>query len=213
MRPHLSSPVQSTTRDARAQCLMRISPQSVPRQLRRTGTTSAITSAMLMTEASITDLPLTFRQATRSDVPDIVRMLADDPLGARRESFVSPLPDGYFTAFDAIRVDPNNELVVACIAERVVGVLQMTFIPYLTYRGSWRALIEGVRVDASIRSRGAGRKLFEWAIERAAQRGCHLIQLTSDKARPDAIRFYESLGFVASHEGLKLHLDASATQP
>ncbi len=156
-----------------------------------------------------TDLALIFRRATRSDVPDIVRLLADDTLGAMRESYRLPLPGSYYRAFDAISGDQNNELVVACLAEHVVGVLQLTFIPYLTYRGSWRALIEGVRVDASIRSRGIGRKLFEWAIERARERGCHLVQLTSDKARADAIRFYESLGFVASHEGLKLHLQTS----
>ena len=160
----------------------------------------------MMSESADADLALTFRQATRSDVPDIVRMLADDALGQTRESFGSPLPASYYAAFDAIRGDPNNELVVACLAGRAVGVLQLTFIPYLTYRGSWRAQIEGVRVDASVRSRGVGRRLFEWAIDRAGQRGCHLVQLTSDKTRADAIRFYESLGFVASHEGFKLQL-------
>ena len=133
-------------------------------------------------------------------------MLADDPLGAKRESFTSPLPASYYAAFDAVDRDPNNELVVAILSDRVVGVLQITFIPYLTYRGGWRALIEGVRVDASVRSGGIGKQLFEWAIARARERGCHLVQLTSDKARSDAIRFYENLGFVASHEGLKLHL-------
>jgi GNAT superfamily N-acetyltransferase len=151
---------------------------------------------------------LRFRRADRDDVAAIVRLLADDPLGARRESDVSPLPASYHAAFDAIDRDPNNELVVAAGADgAVIGVLQLTFIPYLTYRGGWRALIEGVRVAAALRSGGVGRRLFEWAIERARQRGCHLIQLTSDKARPDAIRFYEGLGFVASHEGMKLHLD------
>ena len=90
----------------------------------------------------------------------------------------------------------------------MVGVLQITFIPYLTYQGGWRALIEGVRIAAEMRSRGLGRTLFEWAIGRARARGCHMVQLTSDKSRPDAIRFYRSLGFVASHEGLKLMLPA-----
>lgn len=154
-------------------------------------------------------LPLTFREATRDDVPAIVRMLASDALGAGRESFVSPLPDSYYAAFEAIERDANNELVVAELEGRVIGVLQLTFIPYMTYRGRWRALVEGVRVDSSVRSRGIGEKLFEWAIDRARQRDCHVLQLTSDKARPDAIRFYENLGFVASHEGLKLHLDRS----
>lgn len=161
-----------------------------------------------MSESAAADVGLTFRQAKRSDMPDIVRMLAEDALGAKRESYGSPLPASYYTAFEAISGDPNNELIVACLASRVVGVLQLTFIPYLTYRGSWRAQIEGVRVDASMRSRGVGRKLFEWAIDRAAKRGCHLVQLTSDRTRADAIRFYESLGFLASHEGFKLQLSS-----
>ena len=133
-------------------------------------------------------------------------MLADDPIGAKREAYGLPLPDSYYEAFAAIDQDPNNELVVAVQNTRVVGVLQLTFIPYLTYRGRGRALIEGVRVDSALRSSGVGRRLFEWAIERARARGCHMVQLTSDKERPDAIRFYESLGFAASHEGMKLHL-------
>ena len=133
-------------------------------------------------------------------------MLADDPLGAKREAYATPLRDSYYSAFDAIDRDPNNELIVAVVANRLIGVLQLTFIPYLTYRGGWRAMIEGVRVDGSVRSAGIGRKMIEWAIERAQARRCHLVQLTSDKARPDAIRFYEGLGFVASHEGMKLHL-------
>lgn len=152
-----------------------------------------------------------FRRAVRADLPDIVRLLADDPLGAKREEYTSPLPDSYYAAFDAIDADPNNELIVVELQDKIVGVLQITYIPYVTYRGSWRALIEGVRVDSSMRSTGIGRKLFSWAIERAARRGCHLVQLTSDKARPDAIRFYTSLGFVASHEGLKLHLKPMQT--
>jgi GNAT superfamily N-acetyltransferase len=152
------------------------------------------------------DPALSFRLATREDLDDIVRMLADDPLGAKRETYASPLPETYHKAFEAIDRDPNNDLVIAILAGRVVGVLQLTFIPYLTYRGSWRALIEGVRVDSTTRSGGIGKKMVEWAIERAKRRGCHMVQLTSDKSRPDAIRFYEGLGFVPSHEGLKLHL-------
>jgi GNAT superfamily N-acetyltransferase len=148
----------------------------------------------------------TFRRARADDVPDIVRLLADDPLGATRERYESPLPESYARAFRAIEQDANNELVVACRGERVVGVLQLTYIPSLTYQGGWRALIEGVRVDSGERSQGLGKTLFEWAIARARERACHMVQLTTDKARPDAKRFYESLGFVASHEGLKLHL-------
>lgn len=154
-----------------------------------------------------------FRRATRADVPDIVRMLADDTLGAKREQYTLPLPESYYAAFKTIDADPHNELVVVELDGQVVGVLQLTYIPYLTYRGGWRALIEGVRVDSSLRASGIGRKLFMWAIERARSKGCHLIQLTSDKARPDAIRFYESLGFVASHEGMKLHFADRVQRP
>jgi len=154
-----------------------------------------------------------FHRATRADVPDIVRMLADDLLGSKRERYTLPLPASYYTAFEAIDTDPNNELVVVELDGKVVGVRQLTYIPYLTYQGSRRALIEGVRVDANLRASGIGRQLFTWAIERAQSKGCHLVQLTSDKARPDAIRFYESLGFVASHEGMKLHLADRAKQP
>ena len=125
---------------------------------------------------------------------------------------MSPLPGTYFTAFEAIDADANHELVVVEAEGRVIAVLQLTFIPYLTYQGSWRALIEGVRVAADRRSGGIGRRLIRWCIERARQRGCRMVQLTSNKSRADAIRFYESLGFVASHEGLKLHLGPADTR-
>jgi len=150
---------------------------------------------------------ITFRPASRTDLPEIVRLLADDPLGAKRERYELPLPAGYLAAFDAIEADPNNELIVACLGERVVGVLQLTYIPYVASRGAWRALIEGVRVDSGTRSAGIGKALFEWAIARSRERGCRIVQLTTDKSRADAKRFYEKLGFVASHEGMKLHLD------
>ena len=152
------------------------------------------------------DGPVTFRRATRADLEAIVRMLADDPLGAKRETYSRPLPDSYSRAFEAIDSDPNQELAVAALGEDVVGVLQITFIPSITYRGGWRALIEGVRVDGRMRGRGVGRSFFEWAIARARERGCHVVQLTTDKSRPEAKSFYEGLGFVASHEGMKLHL-------
>lgn len=133
--------------------------------------------------------------------------MADDPLGATRERFENPLPVSYQKAFDLIDQDPNNELLVLeNDREDVLGVLQITYIPYLTYQGSWRALIEGVRIDKSQRGGGLGAKLVLEAIERAKQKNCRLVQLTSDKARPEAIQFYEKLGFTASHEGLKLKL-------
>jgi ribosomal protein S18 acetylase RimI-like enzyme len=150
---------------------------------------------------------LTFRRATRDDLPSIVKLLADDPLGVTREQYSLPLAASYYDAYAAIERDENNELVVVeDIAHEILGVLQITFIPSITYRGAWRALIEGVRVASHARSSGIGRQLLLWAIERAKARRCHMLQLTSDKARPDAIRFYESLGFVGSHEGMKLKL-------
>ncbi len=133
-------------------------------------------------------------------------MLADDPLGARREVWCDPLPAGYCQAFEAIRKDPNNELVVAVIGDRLVGMLQLTFIPQLTYQGRWRALIEGVRIHSNARSQGLGAAMVRYAIERARDRDCVMVQLTTDRAREDALRFYERLGFVASHHGMKLHL-------
>ncbi|HEX6050542.1 MAG TPA: GNAT family N-acetyltransferase [Gemmatimonadaceae bacterium] len=153
---------------------------------------------------------LAFRRATTEDVPAIVAMLADDALGATRERLESPLPASYLRAFDEIDADPNNELVVACLGDDIVGVLQLTFIPYLTHQGSRRALIEGVRVARAHRGTGLGTRLFEWAIARARERGCRMVQLTTDKSRLDAKRFYEALGFVASHEGMKLVLDLPA---
>ena len=152
---------------------------------------------------------IAFRPARSRDLPAMVRLLAEDPLGAQREKLADPLPSGYLSAFEDIIADTNQNLVVATIANEVVGVLQLTFIPYLTYQGSWRAQIEGVRVAESCRSQGVGRALFEWAIARARERGCHLVQLTTDSQRPDALRFYESLGFAATHHGMKLHLDPS----
>ncbi|WP_428263904.1 N-acetyltransferase family protein [Haliangium sp.] len=146
------------------------------------------------------------RPATRDDVADIVRMLADDALGQQRERYQAPLPEVYYRAFDAIAADPNQHLVVAVSAGAVVATLQLSVIPYLTYQGGRRAQIEAVRVDRSVRGRGLGHRLFEWAIERARALGCHVVQLTTDKQRPEALRFYEQLGFVASHEGMKLHL-------
>lgn len=149
---------------------------------------------------------ITFRLATRADLDDIVRLLANDPLGSQRERFSQPLPEAYVRAFEAIDADPNNELIVAS-AGVVIGVMQLTYLPSLTYQGSWRMQIEGVRIAEEWRSQGVGRKMLEWAIAHARERGCHLVQLTSDKQRPNALRFYESLGFVASHVGFKLRLN------
>ncbi|ANU11051.1 N-acetyltransferase GCN5 [Planococcus antarcticus DSM 14505] len=147
-----------------------------------------------------------FKLATIEDVDSIVKMLADDLLGSQRERYEQPLPESYLKAFQAITNDPNNELIVACIGAEIIGVQQITFTPYLTYQGGWRATIEGVRTSSSLRGKGVGTKLIQWAICRAKERGCHLVQLTTDKKREDALRFYEQLGFTASHEGMKLKL-------
>ena len=150
-------------------------------------------------------MDLIYRNAVESDLPALIHMLADDNLGRNREDSSKTLNPKYIDAFKGINSDPNNELIVACNNANIVGMLQLTFIPYLTYIGSWRCLVEGVRIHSGYRGHGLGKRLFEWAISRAQERNCHLIQLTSDKTRPDALRFYESLGFVASHEGFKLH--------
>lgn len=156
---------------------------------------------------------LSFRSAQQDDLPELVRMLADDPLGAHRESPGPTVLQDYMAAFAAIDRDPNNELVVAVLDGRSVGMLQITFIPYLTYQGRWRALVEGVRVSSSARSRGIGKALLGWAIERARSRGCVMVQLTTDRAREDALRFYERLGFVPSHHGMKLYLQCPNPEP
>ena len=153
-----------------------------------------------------------FRPATKDDVKRIVELLADDVLGREREAPFDPLPTAYREAFDAIEADANQELIVAESDGVVVGTLQLTFIPYLTHRGSWRAQIEGVRVDASHRNSGVGRRMLLWAIDRAGRRRCRLVQLTTDRSRPDALRFYESLGFRPTHDGLKLALEPPDAQ-
>lgn len=148
-----------------------------------------------------------FRKATKEDVPNIVEMLANDKLGQQREDHRNPLPGAYFQAFENISGDPNHELmVIEDENQDVIGTLQLNFMHYLTYRGGIRAQIEAVRVRKDKRGGGLGEKLFLWAINRAKEKGAHLLQLTTDKERPEALRFYEKLGFKASHEGMKLHL-------
>lgn len=149
---------------------------------------------------------LTVREARASDLPAIVGLLADDRLGSGREQAGDPLPDAYHRAFAAIASDPLNHLLVADRAAAVVGCLQLTVIPGLSRMGAWRGQIEGVRVAASARGTGIGTVLIAQAIDRARAHGCTLVQLTSDKTRPEAIRFYEALGFIGSHEGMKLAL-------
>ncbi|WP_313777835.1 GNAT family N-acetyltransferase [Flagellimonas meishanensis] len=147
------------------------------------------------------------RRAQKDDVPAIVEMLAHDKLGKLREDYRTPLPDTYLKAFDNISRDPNQELVVIENEQnQVIGTLQLSFIQYLTYQGGIRAQIEAVRIHEDYRGKRIGKKLFQWAIEKSKQKGAHVVQLTTDKKRPEALSFYQSLGFVDSHEGLKLHL-------
>ncbi|WP_425450292.1 N-acetyltransferase family protein [Virgifigura deserti] len=150
---------------------------------------------------------LRFRQARREEVPAIVRLLADDALGSSREHYAEPLPQAYWDAFDAIAARPDNLLIVAEMDGAVVGCLQLTLIPGLTRLGAWRALIEGVRVDSRCRGQRVGERLLRYAIDQARAQGCRLVQLTTDKTRSDAHQFYERLGFVGSHLGMKLALD------
>ncbi|RZT28469.1 putative N-acetyltransferase YhbS [Kribbella sp. VKM Ac-2569] len=144
------------------------------------------------------------RRATASDVAAIVAMIADDQLGATRESLDDLTP--YLAAFEQIDADPNQLLVVADRNDEVIGTLQLTIIPGLSRRGSTRGLIEAVRVAAPARGSGLGSTLVRWAVEESRTRGCTLVQLTSDKSRTEAHRFYTNLGFTNTHEGFKLKL-------
>ncbi|MER7800163.1 GNAT family N-acetyltransferase [Streptomyces parvulus] len=147
---------------------------------------------------------LEIRRTTAADIPAVVAMLADDPLGAERES-----PDDldpYVAALERLDADPNQHVVVAVRDGRVVGTLQLTIVPGLSRRGATRSIIEGVRIHADERGGGLGTQLIAWAVDESRRQGCHLVQLTSDKSRTDAHRFYERLGFSASHTGFKLQL-------
>ncbi|MFD8687915.1 GNAT family N-acetyltransferase [Streptomyces sp. NPDC059651] len=144
------------------------------------------------------------RPAAVGDLSEIVAMLADDPLGAQRESPDDLAP--YLAAFRRLTDDPHQHVMVAVRADRVVGTLQLTVIPGLSRRGSTRSVIEGVRVHTDERGSGLGTQLIQWAVDESRRQECQLVQLTSDATRTDAHRFYERLGFVASHVGFKLAL-------
>jgi GNAT superfamily N-acetyltransferase len=147
---------------------------------------------------------ITFEQAKAHHLPEIVAMLANDPLGSAREDASEPLNPAYVAAFDAIVADKNQLLVVALLDRTVVGTLQLSFIPGLALTGAWRGQIESVRIRQDHRSSGLGQAMLEWAIDRCRERGCGIVQLTTDKSRQDAHRLYERLGFEATHEGYKL---------
>ncbi|PWU53971.1 GNAT family N-acetyltransferase [Micromonospora globispora] len=145
-----------------------------------------------------------FREAVRADLPGIIALLADDVLGKARD--FTEVDEAYEKAFADITADPRNHLIVADADGELVGCMQITYIPGLGRHGAERSLIESVRVRSDLRGRGLGRDMMTWAIDRARERGCALVQLTTDKSRADAHRFYRNLGLVASHEGMKLAL-------
>jgi GNAT superfamily N-acetyltransferase len=147
-----------------------------------------------------------FRLARRADLPSIVGMLADDDLGSQRERCENPLPESYHSAFEQIDKDPNHELIVAERNGEVIGTLHLMFLPSISFQGGLRAQVESVRVDKRFQSQGIGGELMKWSMERARQRGAHVVQLTTHKTRRDAHRFYERLGFKGSHLGMKLSL-------
>ncbi|MFE7518704.1 GNAT family N-acetyltransferase [Streptomyces halstedii] len=147
---------------------------------------------------------LDIRPAALTDLPAVVAMLADDPLGAERESPDDLAP--YRSAFRRLADDPNQHLVVAVREARVVGTLQLTIVPGLSRRGATRSIIESVRIHADERGTGLGTQLIQWAVDESRRQGCRLVQLTSDASRIDAHRFYERLGFSAGHVGFKLAL-------
>jgi len=156
------------------------------------------------------NMPMTtklhIRRAGVDDLASIISLLADDPLGKSREVDSGTLHARYREAMAAIDADPNQILAIMEERGEIIGCLQLSFIPGLSRLGAWRGQIESVRIASTWRGRGLGRQLFEWAIEQSRKRGCALVQLTTDKSRPDALQFYEKLGFTASHEGLKLNL-------
>lgn len=151
-------------------------------------------------------MKIEIRKAREGDLPSIVRLIADDYLGQQRESFELPLNERYLDAFREIDADPNNELIVAHLDNVVVGTLQLTFTPSLSFQGGKRCTVESVRVDQRHRGMEIGRQMMHWAIERAKERGCISMQLTSHTSRERAHAFYERLGFSKSHVGMKLKL-------
>ena len=151
-------------------------------------------------------MQIVFRRAQLADLPAIVALLADDALGQQREDASSPTNPKYVDAFQAILADANQLQLVATVNDEVIGTLQLSFIPGLARKGAWRGQIEAVRIAATHRGSGVGQQMFEWAIGQCRARGCDLVQLTTDKTRSDAHRFYERLGFVGSHLGYKLML-------
>ncbi len=151
-------------------------------------------------------MTLTLRDATPADLPAIVALLADDAVAQKREDPSLPLDPAYRAAFDAIHTDPNQRLIVAELDGAVMGTMQLSFLPGLSFRGAWRGQIEAVRVATPLRGGGHGSAMIDWAVAECRARGCNMVQLTSHRTRTDAHRFYKRLGWDRSHVGFKLHL-------
>ena len=151
-------------------------------------------------------MPVLLRNATADDLPEIVRMLADDFLGHIRERYEEPLPESYVNALREIEADANNELIVGESNGEIVGTLQLTYTPSISFQGGKRATVESVRVDEQHRGKGIGHEMMLWAINRAKQNGCVSMQLTTNAERTDAHRFYQNLGFSGTHLGMKIKL-------
>lgn len=150
---------------------------------------------------------IVIRRAVAKDVPTIVRLFADDILGSRRETVEDVIPQSYYDAFEAISQDANQQLIVASMQGIIIGTLQLTILANMSFQGAKRAIVEGVHVAQQHRSQGIGQVMMEWAVEEAKKKNCRFVQLTSNKQRKAAHRFYERLGFVASHEGFKMELE------
>lgn len=149
---------------------------------------------------------LEIRRAERTDVPEIVRIIADNEIGRMREDYQESIPESYYKAFDRISDDNNQILIVACYQGEVVGTVQVSFIQNMSVRGAYRALLESMHVDSNFRGKNIGSFMMEWAIETAREKGCNIVQLTSNKKRQKAHNFYRKFGFVATHEGFKMPL-------
>lgn len=169
------------------------------------GRTGSRDGAGALTVLRVPGVVARLRRASVDDVPAIVALLADDPLGSAREAADGELGP-YLRAFEAVDADPAHLLLVAETDGRVIATMQLSFLPGLARRGGLRAQLEAVRVHADLRRGGLGAAMVAWGIDEARRRGCALVQLTSDKRRPEAHRFYARLGFTASHEGFKLTL-------
>jgi GNAT superfamily N-acetyltransferase len=159
----------------------------------------------------VTDTPVAIRPAKRGDLPAIVRLFADDELSDKPGAHVT-LTDAQYAAFDSIDADPNNRVFVADLEGAVVGTFQLTFIRQLSYGGCLVAQVESVCVDSKVRSHGVGKLMLEFARAEAERRGAFRLQLTSNVKRERAHRFYERLGYRATHKGMKLQLETRAPQ-